>query len=73
MSAASGHKYSPADLLDIVSFVMTDSKSHNLHVIESVAEDLGVESVPKTLLCNAHPLMLFQNKTDDVSFQIFKS
>ena len=41
---------------------MTDSTSHNLNVINQVAEELGTESVPSTLLCNAHPLMMFQGK-----------
>ena len=44
---------------------MTDSTSHNLNVINQVAEELGAESVPSTLLCNAHPLMMmFQGKVN---------
>ncbi|CAL4082361.1 unnamed protein product, partial [Meganyctiphanes norvegica] len=66
LSAASGNKYSPSEILEKISFVMTDSASHNINVIEMVCEELDVESVPKTLLCNAHPLMLFQNKIIEV-------
>ena len=65
--AASGNKYSPSDILENILFVMTDSTSHNLNVIEMVCEELEVESVPKTLLCNAHPLMLFQHKEVEVT------
>ena len=67
LSAASGNKYSPSDILEKISFVMTDSTSHNLNVIEMVCEELAVEYVPKTLLCNAHPLILFQHKIVEVS------
>ena len=38
-----------------------------VNVIEMVCEELEVESVPKTLLCNAHPLMLFQHKEVEVT------
>ena len=67
LSAASGNRYLPAKILAKISFVMTDSTSHNMEVIEMVCEDLEIESVPKTLLCNAHPLMLFQSKIVEVS------
>ena len=66
LSAASGNKYSPSDIVEKISFVMTDSTSHNLNVIEMVCEELDVEKVPKTLLCNAHPLLLFQHKIVEV-------
>ena len=56
-----------SDILEKILFVMTDSTSHNLNVIEMVCEELEVESVPKTLLCNAHPLMLFQHKEVEVT------
>ena len=70
LSAASGHKYTPTEIFEQISFVMTDSTAHNLKVIESVAEKLSAETVPKTLLCNAHPLMLFQNKENEVSINV---
>ena len=62
LSAASGHKYSEQDILRRISFVMTDSTAHNLEVIESVCEELNVDEIPGTLLCNIHPLMMFQGK-----------
>ena len=40
--------------------------SHNLGVIEKVAEELEVDTVPKTILCNAHPLLLFQGKQNEL-------
>ena len=41
---------------------MTDSTAHNIGVIEKVCEELEVEEVPKTLLRNIHPFMVFQGK-----------
>ena len=51
---------------------MTDSTSHNLKVTEAVCEELGIEDkkTPKTLLCNVHPLMMFQGKLKKVFQQI---
>ena len=70
LSAASGYKFCPEDLLKQINFVMTDGTSHNLNVIEQVCEDLDVEEVPATVLCNVHPLMLFQRKIKDICQQI---
>ena len=72
LSVASSHKYSPKDLMGKVKFVMTDSTSHNLKVTEAVYEELGIEDkkTPKTLLCNVHPLMMFQGKLKKVFQQI---
>ena len=61
-------KYTEKQLLERIDFVMTDSTSHNLEVIENVCERFGAE-VPKTLLCNVHPLMMFQRKVKDI-FQL---
>ncbi|XP_066919585.1 uncharacterized protein [Clytia hemisphaerica] len=36
-----------------VTFVMSDSTAHNFGVIELVCEELDIEDVPKTLLCNS--------------------
>ena len=52
---------------------MTDSTSHNLNVIDLVAEELRAESVPSTLLCNVHPLMMFQGKIKELYQQIHDS
>ena len=41
---------------------MSDSTAHNLKVMEKVCEDEGVENDPIVLLCNIHPLMMFQRK-----------
>ena len=62
LSISTRNKYSEQEILRKVNFVMTDSTSHNLKVIEKVCEDLSVDKVPSTLLCNVHPLMMFQNK-----------
>ena len=62
LSASTGNKYSTQEIFNKISFVMTDSTSHNLGVVEMVATDLETDEVPKTLLCNVHPLMMFQNK-----------
>ena len=45
---------------------MSDSTSHNLKVIEKICESLDVDDVPSTLLCNVHPLMLFQRKIKEL-------
>ena len=55
LSASCCHEYSEKEILQHIKFVMTDSTSHNLNVINQVAEELGAESVPSTLLCNVHP------------------
>ena len=41
---------------------MTNSKSHNLGVIEEVCAELKAESVPDSLVCHVHPMMMFQRK-----------
>ena len=60
LSATSGHKYTTQDIIKKIDFVMTDSTSHNLNVIKTVCKDLAVEDTPAILVCNVHPLMLFQ-------------
>ena len=62
LSASTGNKYSAGDILKKISFVMSDSTSHNLGVMDLVCENLEVESVPSAILCNVHPLMMFHNK-----------
>ena len=58
LEALCGHKYSAQDILKKISFVMTDSTSHNLNVINLVCEELEVDETPGTLLCNVHPLVM---------------
>ena len=50
LSTASFHRYSEKDILNQIDFVMMDSTSHNLEVIESVYK----KSIPGTLLSNIH-------------------
>ena len=45
-----------------IDFVMTDSTSHNLGIIEMVWEEVESEYVPSSLVCNIHPLMMMQRK-----------
>ena len=52
---------------------MTDSTAHNIVVIEKVCKDLEVENVPKTLLCNVHPLMMFQGKLKEFFTEVQQS
>ena len=71
LSAATGHKYSPKEILQRISFTMTDSTAHNIGVMDKVCEELEVETIPAQLLCNVHPLMLFQNQIKDLCQQIY--
>ena len=73
LSASCCHEYSEKEMLQHIKFVMTDSTSHNLNVINQVAEELEAESVPSTLLCNVHPLMMFQGKIKGLCQQIHDS
>ena len=59
LSAASNSECSKEDILKRISFVMSDSTSHKLGVTEAVCEELEVEDVPLTLVCNVCPLMVF--------------
>lgn len=69
LSAATGQRYSDKEILEKIQFIMTDSTAHNIGVIQKVCEDLESENVPKSLVCNIHPLMMFQRKVKKV-FQI---
>ena len=73
LSAASGYKYSEQDILKRISFVMADSTSHNLNVINLVCDELEVEEVPGTLLCNIHPIMMFQGKIKELCKEVHDS
>ena len=73
LSASCRHEYSEKEILQHIKFSMTDSTSHNLNVIDLVAEELRAESVPSTLLCNVHPLMMFQGKIKELYQQIHDS
>ena len=69
LSASVGYRYSEKQILERIDFVMTDSTSHNLTVMDSVCEHFEANSSPKSLVCNVHPLMMFQRKVKDV-FQL---
>ena len=64
LCAATGFKYTQQDILANIDFVMTDSTSHNLEVMESVCKEFDVKA-PKALICNIHPLMM-QKKVKEV-------
>ena len=72
LSTASVYKYSTSDILKkytyrcTYTFVMSDSSTHNLKVMEKVCEDEGVENNPLVLLCNIHPFMMFQRKKKEL-------
>ena len=52
-----------------IDFVMTDSTSHNLGIIEMVWEEVESEYVLSSLVCNIHPLMMMQRKVKQL-FQV---
>ena len=62
LSAESNYNYKPDEIFKRVSFAMSDSIAHNLGVVEEVCKDLNVKEVPGSLLCNVHPLMVFDRK-----------
>jgi len=65
LCASTGYKYNEKQILEHIDFVMTDSTSHNLTVMESVCNEFDAE-IPKSLTCNIHPLMMIQRKMNDV-------
>ena len=71
LSASTGYtcKYSEKEILEQIQFIMTDSTAHNIGVIQKVCECLESKPVPKSLVCNIHPLMMFQRQVKKV-FQI---
>ena len=73
LSAASGGKYQEQQLFEKISFSMTDSLALNLGVLQMVSEKLNSEHNSPNLLCNVHPLMMFQNKIKDLCQQIHDS
>ena len=62
LSQASGLKYISSEILERIDFVVTDSTSHNIGVIEEVAKELDVQSIPDSLVCNLHPTLMMQKK-----------
>ena len=70
LSAASNSECSKEDILKRISFVMSDSTSHKLGVTEAVCEELEVEDVPLTLVCNVYPLMVFDYQIKELCQKI---
>ena len=69
LSAATGCVYTESQIMAKIDFVMTDSTSHNVGVIEMVCEEVQSEYVPSFLVCNIHPLMMMQCKVKQL-FQV---
>ena len=75
LSAACGYKYTESEILKKINFIMTDSTAHNIGVTDLLCEDFNIDETdrPQTLLCNIHPLMLFQNKLKELYNEIQQS
>ena len=54
LSATSNNKYSFIEILH-KWFIMTGSTVHNLGVVQLASQELYLDTVPPTLLCNAQP------------------
>ena len=61
-SVATGCMYTESQIMAKIDFVMTDSTSHNIGVIQMVCEEVENECVPNSLVSNIHPLMMIQRK-----------
>ena len=72
LAAATGWRYTEKDLVEQIDFVMTDSMSHNLGVIEEVCAELEAESVPDSLLCHVHPMAVWQEIHDAFGTNVIK-
>ena len=62
LSAASNYNHKPDGIFNRISFVMSESTVHNFGVVEEVCKDLNIKEVPGSLVCNVHPLMMFDRK-----------
>ena len=69
LSAATECMYTESQIMAKMDFVMTDSISHSLGVIEMVCEEKKSEYVPSSLVCNIHPLMMMQLRVKQL-FQV---
>ena len=65
-SAACGGQHSEKDILQKIDFIMTDSTADDLNVTKNVCHELGWDSVPNSLECNLHALMMFMSKEKEV-------
>ena len=73
LAASTSYRFTAADIQRKIQFVMTDSTAHNLRIMEQVAKDLNVEETPSAVICNIHPLMMFQTKIKELCQQIHDS
>ena len=69
LAASSSYKFSAADIQKRIKFVMTDSTAHNMKIMEQVSKDLDIEETPTTVICNIHPLMMFQAEIKELCQQ----
>ena len=63
---AEASSVSAKDIFERITFKITDSVSHNLHVDDLVAMDLGSDHVPPHLLCHVHVVLMFSRKMMEV-------
>lgn len=49
-------------IFEKITFRMMDSTSHNFGVDELVAMDLGTDHIPEELLCQTHPVLMFNRE-----------
>ena len=66
LSAATGYKYTEAEILKKITFVMIESTAHKIGVMEKVEFNIDNDQCPKTILCNVHPVMIFQTKLKEL-------
>lgn len=69
LSASVGYKYSEKEILEKIDFVMTDSAAHNIGIMQKVTEEFECNEIPSTIICNIHPLMMYQGKMKEI-FQL---
>ena len=73
LAASFGHICSTSEIFKKVTFTMTDSTTHSIGVMDLVCNALNVENISQRLFCNAHPLIMFQNKIKELCQKIHSS
>ena len=66
LSASCGGRYSEKEILGKMDFIMSSAAAHNMTVIEEVCKGPGSPHIPNSLVCNVHPLMMFQDKVKEI-------
>ena len=64
--AASNYNNKPDEIFKRISFAMSDSAAHSLGLVEEVYKNLNIKEVPGSLLCNIHPLMVFDREMKEL-------